>query len=123
MVAISVVLADDPFIRELNRDYRGKDKPTNILSFATSDDTTMQHTSEGEPIHLGDLILAFTTIQKECKAQNKTLAQHVAHLIVHGCLHLIGYDHKNSKDAKTMEDLEIAILRSLGISNPYLINA
>lgn len=110
---ISVVLADDAFIRELNRDYRGKDKPTNVLSFPNTD------YGKQDP-HLGDLILALETIEREAREQGKTVRNHVTHLLVHGVLHLLGHDHENDEDAEEMEASEIKILKKLGVANPYL---
>jgi probable rRNA maturation factor len=104
---VCVVLANDAFVRNLNRDFRRKDKPTNVLSFPGDE-------------HLGDIILARQTILREAKEQGKTARDHAVHLIVHGMLHLQGYDHEHEKDAKAMEALEIKILKKLGISNPYL---
>jgi probable rRNA maturation factor len=105
---LTVVLADDAFLRELNKNYRGKDKPTNVLSF------------EGEGEYLGDIVLALETIKREAKEQNKRFKDHTTHLLVHGVLHLLGHDHHRKKDAGAMEELEIKILKKLGISNPYL---
>lgn len=105
---LTVVLADDAFIRELNKTYRGKNKATNVLSFA------------GEENHLGDIILAYETIAREANEQGKSFKHHAMHLIVHGVLHLQGYDHERNKDAEAMERKEIKILKKLGISNPYL---
>ena len=110
---ITVVLADDAFIRTLNRDYRGKDKPTNVLSFPESRIPNPES-------YLGDLVLALETIEREAKEQGKTFRDHTAHLLVHGTLHLLGHDHENDKDAAVMERLEIKILKTLGIGNPYL---
>ncbi|MGB0719887.1 MAG: rRNA maturation RNase YbeY [Bdellovibrionales bacterium] len=104
---ISVVLADDDFVRTLNRDYRAKDKPTNILSFPQ------------DPPMLGDLVLAYETITREAADQNKTFNDHLTHLIVHGSLHLLGYDHETEAEATEMESLEIEILADLGLKNPY----
>jgi len=105
---IAIVLADDEFIRGLNKTYRGKDKATNVLSFV------------GEGEHLGDIILALETIEREAKEQQKTFRSHAIHLIVHGMLHLLGYDHERSTQAEIMEELEIKILKKLMLSNPYL---
>lgn len=105
---VTLLLADDAFMRRLNHTYRGKDKPTNVLSF------------EGEGEHLGDIVLAFETIEREAREQQKSFHDHAVHLTVHGVLHLLGHDHENEKDAEAMERLEIKILKKLGISNPYL---
>jgi probable rRNA maturation factor len=105
---VAVVLADDEFVRGLNKEFRGKDKPTNVLSFPN------------ESPELGDIILAIETIEREAKEQGKTFHEHTAHLLVHGFLHLLGYDHEQEKDAEKMERKEIKILKSLGIKNPYL---
>ncbi len=120
---ISVVLADDAVVHRLNRDYRGKDKPTNVLSFALQDDSTPEHQDRQDdpaaPLLLGDVILAFETVEGEARAQGKALAAHVSHLVVHGVLHLLGYDHESDEDADTMERLETRILAGLGIADPY----
>lgn len=111
--SVTIVLANDAFVRELNRDFRGLDKPTNVLSFPDS----------RFPIpdsRLGDIVLARQTVEREAKAQGKTVKAHAAHLLVHGTLHLLGHDHERKKDAEKMEALEIKILKKLGISNPYL---
>jgi probable rRNA maturation factor len=107
---MTVVLADDAFIRELNRDFRGKNKPTNVLSFP-----------DGAAGYLGDMVLALEVTQREAEAQGKSFANHVRHLLVHGTLHLLGFDHETGQaDAEAMEALEIKILAGLGVSNPYL---
>jgi probable rRNA maturation factor len=105
---ISIVLADDDFVQNLNKQYRGKNKPTNVLSFPNED----------EP--LGDVILAFETVAREAEEQGKTFRDHAAHLIVHGILHLMGYDHEDEGEADKMEAREAKILKKLGIANPYL---
>lgn len=110
---VSVVLADDTFIRELNRDYRGKNKATNVLSFPNED------FSQDDP-HIGDLVLALETIEDEAKKQHKTFRDHTTHLLVHGMLHLLGYDHEDDKEGDEMEAKEIKILKKLDITNPYL---
>lgn len=107
-IEVAIVLADDAFIKSLNNDYRGKDKATNVLSFPS------------ELPELGDIVLAIETIEKEAKEQGKSFRHHAAHLLVHGFLHLLGYDHIIDKDALKMEQLEIKILKKLGVTNPYL---
>lgn len=111
---MSVVLADDAFIQTLNLKYRGKEKPTNVLSFPAHDDDDPNPTDE-----LGDIVLAYETIAAEAAEQNKTLEHHVQHLIIHGFLHLMGYDHEEDDEADLMEGLEIQLLEQLGIANPY----
>ena len=111
---VSVVLADDAFIHTLNRDYRGKDSPTNVLSFENA-----TKPPKGQPWLAGDIILAYQTIAREARAQNKTFAAHLAHLLIHGTLHLQGYDHLKAPQAQKMEKLEIQIMKQLGYDNPY----
>ncbi|WP_119301569.1 rRNA maturation RNase YbeY [Dongia deserti] len=118
---ISFVLTDDKRMRSLNRAYRGKDKPTNVLSFAALDAAKLgaMGPKAGMPWLLGDVILASGVIVQEAKAQRKTIAHHLSHLAVHGVLHLLGYDHEEDKAAETMEALEVAALAGMGIANPY----
>jgi probable rRNA maturation factor len=113
---ISFVLTDDKRMRVLNRAYRGKDKPTNVLSFAALD---ADRPKSAMPWLLGDVVLASGVIAHEAKAQHKSLAHHLSHLAVHGVLHLLGYDHEHETDAEAMEALEIAALAGMGIANPY----
>jgi probable rRNA maturation factor len=117
-VEISLVLADDATVRELNRDYRTKDEPTNVLSFSAMDTLESAYRA-GQPWILGDVVLARQTVLAEAAAQDKATGDHLAHLVIHGVLHLLGHDHQESRDARTMEGLERTILASLGIADPY----
>ena len=119
MPECTVTLSHDAKIQILNKHYRSKDKPTNVLSFPMFDRLS-DIPSDAGYIPLGDIIIAFETIKREAIEQNKTLTDHFTHMLVHGFLHLLGYDHMNDKDAKSMESLEIKILKKLGINNPYL---
>lgn len=115
---VSVVFTTDARIQKLNREWRGKDKPTNVLSFPQLEDFNV---SQPAPVHLGDIVVALQTVKREAKAQEKPAKAHVAHLLVHGMLHLLGYDHETGpRDAKRMEQTEIKIMRTLGYDNPYL---
>lgn len=116
---LTVTLTDDAAIKILNRDYRDKDKATNVLSFPMWD-TMSEIPPNAGAIPLGDIIIAFETIKREAIEQHKTLPDHFTHMLIHGFLHLLGYDHMNDKDAKSMESLEIKILKELSIANPYL---
>ena len=111
---VSVVLADDKFVKELNKKYRHKDKPTNVLSFPAMDEYNMENIEQ-----LGDIIIAFETTAQEAKNQNKKFINHFTHLTVHGLLHLLGYDHMEKKQAEEMEELEKTILLEMGIDDPY----
>ncbi|HVA35547.1 MAG TPA: rRNA maturation RNase YbeY [Stellaceae bacterium] len=112
---LAVVLADDTLIAALNRDYRGIAKPTNVLSFACAEPAP-----RGTALRLlGDVVLAYGTISREARAQGKTLGDHLAHLVVHGVLHLLGFDHERGGEARRMEALEVAILADMGIADPY----
>jgi probable rRNA maturation factor len=111
---LSVLLSDDAEVQVLNRDYRGKDKPTNVLSFPAGDDG-----APGRPRLLGDVVLALETIEREAIAQSKPLADHLSHLTVHGVLHLLGHDHEIETQATVMEALETEVLSSLGVADPY----
>ena len=113
---ISFVLTDDKRMRALNRAYRAKDKPTNVLSFAALDSEIPKPVM---PWLLGDVVLASGVIAREAKAQHKSIKHHLTHLAVHGVLHLLGYDHEQNRDAEAMEALEIAALANMGIANPY----
>lgn len=114
---ISLVFTDDAEQRALNRDWRGKDRPTNVLSFPNMDDGGPA--PAGLPRLLGDVVLARETVAREAREQGKTLADHMVHLLVHGTLHLLGYDHEEAGDAAEMEALERAVLGGLGVADPY----
>lgn len=105
-----ILLADDAAVQALNRDHRGKDGPTNVLSFPAA--------ASAAP-HLGDIALAFETCAAEAEAQGKALADHLQHLVAHGVLHLLGWDHQTEAEAEAMEAHERAILVSLGRPDPY----
>ncbi|MCX7353932.1 MAG: rRNA maturation RNase YbeY [Alphaproteobacteria bacterium] len=115
---IGIVLAGDAFVRTLNRRHRGKDKPTNVLSFPSLDGTTPRP-PVNVPILLGDVVLARGTVLREAAAGGKKPSHHLSHLVVHGVLHLFGHDHQGDAEARRMERLERKSLASLGIPDPY----
>ena len=104
--------------RRLNAHYRGKDKPTNVLSFPVGAPAEAA-TVRGVPQPLGDLVICAAVLRREAREQGKPLKDHWAHLVVHGVLHLVGYDHEQPGEARRMERREIAVLRGFGIPNPY----
>jgi probable rRNA maturation factor len=106
--ALTILLSDDEKLKTLNRDFRGRDKPTNVLSFPGSDAD-----------YLGDIAIAYGVTSREALAAGKALIDHATHLVVHGVLHLIGYDHERDSDARIMEPLETEILGKLKIADPY----
>jgi probable rRNA maturation factor len=110
---LSVLLTDDAAIRVLNAQWRHKDEPTNVLSFPAP------HIGNAQPRPLGDIVIAYETTAREANAEHKALDHHLAHLTVHGFLHLLGYDHESEADAETMERLEREILARLDIADPY----
>jgi probable rRNA maturation factor len=118
---ISILFTDDEDVRRLNRDFRGKDRPTNILSFPMlpPDAIAPALAAPEGSLLLGDLALAYETCASEAAAQGKSLAAHVTHLVVHGVLHLLGFDHEEEAPAEAMETLERSILARLGIADPY----
>ena len=121
LVEIAVRLTDDAEVQTLNRDFRGKDKPTNVLSFPQVQDDLLEglaNSDDGE-ILLGDIVLARETCAREAEEKAISIADHATHLIVHGTLHLVGYDHGDEASAGAMEALEVKALASLGIANPY----
>jgi len=106
---LAVMLCDDAAMRELNTRWRGRPEPTNVLSFPAA----------GRAGTLGDLAIAYETAAREAQAEGKPFADHLAHLAVHGFLHLLGYDHQSDAEAVAMERLEVAILARLGVADPY----
>jgi len=108
---VAVLLTSDVHIQKLNGDFRNKDKATNVLSFPDEDES-----------RLGDIAIAFGTIVGEAKQANLLLDDHLSHMVVHGMLHLLGYDHENDEEAEEMEALEIDLLARLNINNPYTVN-
>ncbi|HAU29271.1 MAG TPA: rRNA maturation RNase YbeY [Rhodospirillaceae bacterium] len=119
---ISIVLSSDSEIRQLNATWRGKDTPTNVLSFAAHDASGQHPCPQGSDA-LGDIILAFETCRREARTEGKPLEHHMAHLVVHGVLHLLGHDHMRSAEAETMMALEIRALAMMGIPDPYNIHS
>ncbi len=112
---LTIRLVNSPESQQLNNQYRGQDKPTNVLSFPFD-------VPEGIELNLlGDLVICIDVMQSEAIIQNKVLFDHWAHLVVHGCLHLVGFDHISDSDAMIMESLEVKILAKLGINNPYQV--
>jgi len=116
-IELTVSLADDVTQQQLNRDWRGFDRPTNVLAFPGWDPRAP--IPPGAPLLLGDVVLAFETVAREADEQCKPLADHLSHLIVHGVLHLLGYDHATETEALTLESLETSILATLGVPDPY----
>lgn len=115
---MSVVLTDDATVHRLNREFRQQDKPTNVLSFAARDGNAPP-LPEGVVEPLGDVICAYETTAREAIEQGKSLSDHICHLIIHGALHLLGYDHMDDAEAEEMESLETEILAGLEIPDPY----
>lgn len=126
---ISMVFTTDKKIQQLNKEHRGKDSPTNVLSFQYVEDNIIQKAEkyQNEELYIGELIFGYETILKEAQEKaypfectSEIFQNHLTHLIIHGTLHLLGYDHKDDKEAEIMEELEIEILKGFGIENPYL---
>ena len=117
---VAVVLTDDAAICALNRDWRKIDKPTNVLSFPAPRHPAAQG-ADGTPVLLGDVVIAYETTAREAVDEGKPFAHHLAHLAVHGFLHLLGYDHESEAAASDMERLETRILEGLDVPDPYLL--
>jgi len=113
-LSLAIALSDDAFLRRLNRDFRGCDEATNVLSFPAAPPI-----APDQPCHLGDIAIAHQTVLRQAAARAITPADHLAHMVVHGVLHLLGYDHMTPGEAALMEPLEGVILRRLGIADPY----
>jgi probable rRNA maturation factor len=118
-IEVGVRLVDDGTIRGLNRDWRGRDKPTNVLSFPLGAPEPI--VDADFPWLLGDIVMSFDTVESESRADEKPIAHHVAHLAIHAALHLIGHDHETDEDADAMEAAETELLAALGIADPYAI--
>jgi probable rRNA maturation factor len=120
-ISVSIRFADNDEVQKLNRDYRDKDAPTNVLSFPMMEGhefDALANTDDGETL-LGDIILAHETCVAEAAEKGIPLPQHVTHLIIHGTLHLLGYDHIDEHQGDVMEELEVKALASMGLGNPY----
>ena len=123
-VEISVRLTGDEEVRALNAEWRGMDKPTNVLSFPMIEPSALQAANIAEPeLLLGDIILAHGVCVSEAADKGVSVEQHATHLVVHGTLHLLGYDHQDDNDAADMEAREVRALDRLGIANPYEVDA
>jgi probable rRNA maturation factor len=116
-LVLGIRLTDDAEQRQLNRIYRGKDAATNVLSFTLANPA--EALPPGAPVLLGDVVLAFETVRDEAAEQNKPLGDHLRHLVAHGVLHLLGFDHESEAEAAEMEAREIEILAGLGVPDPY----
>ena len=116
---LSIRFVESTEIQRLNREYRSKDKPTNVLSFPSQIPEAVA--AEMDSYHLGDIAICSEIVESEAQAQNKQLDAHWAHLLIHGLLHLLGYDHDSDEQASEMENLEIQILKTLGFPDPYLV--
>jgi probable rRNA maturation factor len=121
LTEVSIKLADDNEVQQLNAAYRGKDRPTNVLSFPMLAPDLIDTATSGddEELLLGDIILAHETCLHEAQARGIALADHATHLLVHATLHLLGYDHENEVEAIAMEAMEVRALASLGLADPY----
>ncbi len=118
-VEIGIALADDAETARLNGRYRGIERPTDVLSFASGEPVGGPGRAEEPPAMLGDIVIAFETSARDAARAGKRLDHHLQHLVVHGLLHLLGYDHETERDASCMETMEVEILKRLGIADPY----
>ncbi len=111
---VSLLLCDDARIRDINREWRGLDKPTNVLSFPAAPRIMLAKSPA-----VGDIAIAYETVAREALDEGKTFRDHYMHMVAHGFLHLLGYDHETDAEAEEMEGLEISILSALGVADPY----
>lgn len=118
-LAATVLLTDDVHIHDLNARFRDQHKPTNVLSFPNDDEEPDPETGA---LYLGDIAISYETVLREAAETNKSLQDHLTHMIVHGILHLAGFDHEDDAEAEEMESLEVDILTGFGISDPYTQN-
>lgn len=119
-IFVNLRLSSDKDIHALNKQFRGMDKPTNVLTFANLDYAGFAQSSDlFGSIELGDIIISYETMKAEAAMENITLRDHYCHLLIHGLLHILGYDHIEKSDAEIMENAEVEILAQMGIENPY----
>ena len=119
-LSFNLCLSNNDEIHSLNKEFRGKDKPTNVLSFANIDDSEFNaYAQQTSVVEMGDIIIALQTMQQEALEKKISLRNHFCHLLTHGVLHLLGYDHIDDEEADYMENLETEILQQLNIDNPY----
>ncbi|MGM0517165.1 MAG: rRNA maturation RNase YbeY [Pseudomonadota bacterium] len=117
---VTIRYVEAPESRELNDQFRGKDRPTNVLSFPSTEEPGLPAAvATGEPPYLGDLVICNEVVESEAREQGKLTRAHHAHMVVHGILHLLGYDHLTDEQAEQMETIEIRVMRTLGYSDPY----
>lgn len=115
--SVTIRIVDELESKEMNMRFRSINKPTNVLAFPSSD---LPYIQLDEPLSLGDLVVCAPLLEKEALDQGKELESHWAHILIHGILHLIGYNHEDSSEANIMENLEIQVLKKIGFRNPYL---
>ena len=118
----ALVLTDDAEVQILNRDYRDEDRATNVLAFPAFNEDDISRLPADVPLILGDVVIALETATAEARAEAKTAADHLSHLVVHGMLHLLGHDHETDDEATIMERLEVDVLGQLGVADPYVVS-
>lgn len=121
-ITVNLLLTNDKAVRKLNRDFRGMDKPTNVLSFPQYESSQLTKMGRGgEHVEIGDIVMGYQYIVAEAKKDHKILINHITHLFIHGLLHLFGYDHMTNKEADRMERLEKKIMAKLNLPDPYIV--